>query len=165
MTVTAASGRTFRKDSRLPSSFVYMLLCQDEDGPIYVKIGLSDEPYRRLQALRNGCPVTPRRFATCAVPGRIIAKRVEHALLSQLAPWRTQGEWLKFDRDEKADFNAGWQEAFRKTAPKGWPLEWTHIPVGELIKWWQQKKVLAQVRFNRMSQAKRDFLQHSSCKT
>jgi hypothetical protein len=145
VSVTNPSVTGERKDWRVIGSFVYMLLCQDS-GPIYVKIGLSDQPLKRAQALRNGCPVAPRRLAICAVPSRFVAKRVESCLLLQLRPWRAQGEWFKFEPAEKPAFNQAWSQAFSNAQLKGWPLQWTHFPLKQIVAEWERK----QKHFQRM---------------
>lgn len=163
MSVTNISKTLYRKDGRVRGSFVYMLLCQDDAGPIYVKIGMSDDPFQRMQALRNGCPVQPRRFAFVAVPSRRLAKKIESFLHGELSPWRSQGEWFKFEPAEKADFNKGWQSAFRKAAIPGYPLEWTHIAVEFLIKEWDRRRNVARGIWKKRGRVYQDFRKH--CKT
>lgn len=141
-----------------------MLLCQDEPAsPIYVKIGLSDSPLKRMQSLRNGCPVTPKRFAICAVPSRLIAQRVERSLLTEFSPWTSHGEWFKFDKAEKQDFNVAWQRGFANIRLGSWALEWTHFAVEELIKQWAKSQKIYQSKWRRRGVAYQDFAR--DCKT
>lgn len=162
MTVTDLSKTLYGKDGRVRGSFVYMLLCQDS-GPIYVKIGLSNDPFQRMHALRNGCPVELRRFAFVAVPSRKFATKLEMWLHHDLSPWRSQGEWFKFAPEEKPDFNKGWQAAFSKCALPGWPLTWTQMPVAKLMEQWERRKRFAQRLWRRRGRSYQDYLRH--CKS
>lgn len=148
-------------DGRLVGSFVYMLLCQ-QGGPIHVKIGLSDDPFKRLSALRNTCAVTPRRFAVTSVPSRLMAKRLEAALHKELSPWRKHGEWFEFTPEEKADFNRGWQVVFARQQRnmRGYPLKWEHLSVAEIVKAAEARKNASQRRWRERGPAFQDFLRH-----
>jgi hypothetical protein len=73
--------------------FVYMCLCQDDDGPIYVKVGMSNCPHRRLSALRTGNPIPVHQFYICQVHSKRKAKILERALHIGFGRWGLTGEW------------------------------------------------------------------------
>lgn len=118
---------THRVNGKLCGSFVYMLLCQDAPGPVYVKVGLTDTPKRRLLALRAGCPVSPRQFLFCELRSRYRASVVERALLRAMKPWRAHGEWFHVPIEDKAKFNAAWGPAFAACYEPPWPMKWQRI--------------------------------------
>lgn len=114
-------------------SYVYALLCQDGDGPGYVKFGRSDRIGQRLSALRTSCPIPARYFAIMDVGCLPVAKRVEKALHIQFKDRRIKGEWFRFDfknLDDKKEFNYGCGLVFAAHIKP--PFEWTKISVKEL---------------------------------
>lgn len=73
--------------ARRPSLHLYFVQC-GEDGPI--KIGVSREPWRRLQLLQNGCPYVLRMLG--AVIGGV---NLEPLLHQQFADYHIRGEWFE----------------------------------------------------------------------
>jgi len=122
-------------DGRIKGSAVYMLLCQDDSGPIYVKFGRTSNPQSRLDALRTGTPITPRRFAYASVESRQAAVRLEQDLLDTFENHRTNGEWFRFDRSEKPLFNSLWQSVFARHATCNWPLHWNQLGLQRYAEW------------------------------
>ncbi len=122
----------FTPDGRLRGSYVYLLLCADGDGPIYVKVGFSNNPQQRLYGLIRSCPVRPRLFAYVHVSTRQAALRLERDLLETFENWRIHGEWLKFLIEDKPLFNRLWKESFSRHAKKSWSLKWTQLPLDKL---------------------------------
>lgn len=122
---------------RLPGDnrryYVYAMLCQDGNGPGYVKFGMSMRIGTRLSALRLGCPIPARYFAVAKMAGQKQARVVEAALHKRFVGrrMRKRGEWYGFDFDnpkDKADFNEGCARVFADHA-KGW---WTKVSVASL---------------------------------
>lgn len=149
-------------DGRIRGSYVYMLLCRDGDGPIYVKIGVSNSPLERFKQLKNNCAVTPRRLLFVAVMSRDIALRLEADLLDSFSQWKTAGEWVKVSLADKQDFNRLWQEAFKRHARKGRPLSWTQIPAENLIKGGNRRLAHFRKLRYRRGAAFRDFVRDST---
>lgn len=113
--------------------YVYAMLCQDGDGPGYVKFGRTGRIGDRLCQLRTNCPIPARFFAIMQVLDYEISVRTEKRLHDQFADRRTTGEWYRFDFcsvDDKRAFNDGCREAFKHTMQdvKGW----TKISVAQL---------------------------------
>jgi len=140
----------FNSDGRIRGSFVYMMLCQDDNGPAYIKIGHSDSPLRRFLNLRQGCGVTPRVFSFVNLRTRKAACNLERALLKGFAHWKTRGEWIKVAISEKSEFNKIWQEIFELHAEKGRPLRWNQLSA----------KVLVQQAEERLRRYQREYMQH-----
>lgn len=95
--------------------YVYAMLCQDEDGPLYIKFGRSVDIDRRLNSLRTGTPIPPRYFCYVKVSGPRTQSQLEIALHRRFKDRRTSGEWFKFDAASEADraeFNAGCKAEF-----------------------------------------------------
>jgi hypothetical protein len=147
---------TFTSDGRLRGSYVYMLMCQD-GAPIYIKIGMSDAPLRRLEELRKSCAVTPKILATVALPSRKIAFALETDLHVVMAPWQTVGEWYSYTGDDKAAFNDSWQRVFERYARPGWSLRWSKVAVEPMRKLAESRKRLYQHRWATRGRAYHDF--------
>jgi hypothetical protein len=158
--MTMFSVPAFNEGGRLRGSFVYMLMCQDAE-PIYIKIGMSDAPMRRLNELRTACAVTPKILATVEVPSRKFACALETDLHSAMAPWQTTGEWYRYEGSDKSGFNDTWKMVFEKHAKPGWPLQWTKLAVQPMIKMAESRKRLYQHRWASRGQAYRDYLRAS----
>lgn len=143
-------------------SFVYMLLCQDEGpGPIYVKVGFSDTPLRRLNELRQGCPVTPRQFAFVSCRGKNAALKLERDLLDAFDRWHTSGEWIRLKKEEKTDFNMAWKATFRAQPPRALlDLRWDQVNVSEWEKLGQRRKKFVQSMYRKGGKAYQDFTRH-----
>ncbi|WP_435102377.1 GIY-YIG nuclease family protein [Arhodomonas sp. AD133] len=102
------------------------MLCQDGDGPGYVKFGYSGRIGDRLSALRSSCPIPARFFAiSCVGNTKRTALEVESALHSRFSDRRSSGEWFRFDfssPEDKRDFNEGSLGAF--VSVLGGDYEW-----------------------------------------
>ena len=65
-------------------------------GDLVVKIGISNDPFERLECLQIGSPIQLRIVGM--MPGtRLMEKRLHDAL----AKHQAHGEWFKFDGDVK----------------------------------------------------------------
>lgn len=97
----------FKTDGTLRRDYIYLLVCKDDDGPRYVKIGHSANPGLRLSQLLVGCPITPRSFAICPVGyhhSNMVAK-VESALHRAFKDRKARGEWFLIDTTSAEDRN------------------------------------------------------------
>lgn len=95
--------------------YVYALICQDEDGPLYIKFGRTCRLHRRLSEIRLSSPVPARYFAYVQVKGKHSQSGLERALHKRFAARRVTGEWFRFDVKsdaDKRDFNDGSAEVF-----------------------------------------------------
>jgi len=138
-------------NGRIDGAFVYMLLCGEGDA-IYVKIGMSAQPTRRLMTLVNNCPVPAQRFATANTYSRKMAYAVERALHRKMKHWRQQGEWFRLEHGDKEEFNGIWKSVFTKFAKPHWPLSWVQVPVQPIVRqaatrsWYWRKKNMRYLR-------------------
>ena len=159
------SARHYNIEGRLAGCYVYMLLCQEQGGPIFVKIGMTDDPLTRFRALRNGCPHTPRSFAYFETYSRPEARSVERALHKAYAPWHAHHEWFCFVEEDKKAFNHVWQTVLPLCAKGGRKFEWTKISTEALIRMTDNNIKRARANFARNT-ARRgrsytDYLKHS----
>ena len=140
MTEVSAFG-VFNTAGRLAGCFVYMLFCHD-GGPIYVKIGLSEVPDKRLTALRTTCAVSPRVFSTVEVRTRRIALKLERALHTAFAPYRTMGEWFVFPENFGHDFKTRRREVLQPfDVDPTRPLRWTNLNVEALAELARRRRI------------------------
>lgn len=146
----------YGSDGRIRGSYVYMLLCRDA-GFIYVKVGMSDVPTKRLAALRVSCPLTPKVFYVVEVHSRDKAKLLEAELLSAFQEWHHNGEWFRIDPKDKASFNEAWRLAFLAHSSTSWKLAWTKIAVGPLAALAKKRKQFIQMTYRRRGKSYQDF--------
>lgn len=78
-------------------SYVYLFMARDGDGPMYVKIGRSDDPVHRVRDVQVGCPFRIIKASMVKCASREQAKHVELALHRALEDRRSSGEWFRFD--------------------------------------------------------------------
>ena len=155
--MTVHSLVMYGADGRLRGSWTYMLLCRDGLGPIYVKVGISDNPLKRFNALVTSCGVMPQRFSFVNVRSRDSAKKLEKDLLDAFSKWKTNGEWIRLKVTEKKEFNVAWQKVFEKHATRDWPLRWVQCHAKGLRKYAQRRKRYVQKKHMRRGKAFLDF--------
>lgn len=84
-------------------SYVYVLMARDGDGPMYVKIGRSDNPMARVGALQTGCPFRFTKAGMVKCLSADQAKRLEAQLHHELSACASSGEWFRFDWSSERD--------------------------------------------------------------
>lgn len=146
---------------RIAGSFVYLLLCRDEER-IYVKVGQSIQPEKRFHSLKNGCPVTPRSFSVIPVPGKAIAKNLEQDLHERFSKWRVAGEWFAMTVEDKREFNDKLHASLRKNSMPSWALEITKVSAKYLVELAKKRQLYWQTKYRRAGMAYKDFLKDSA---
>jgi hypothetical protein len=131
--VTISRTPLYRNNGRLRGTYVYLVLCQEQKS-IFVKIGVADEPIKRLRGLATGCPLDPEILAYVELPSRPVAFQVERGLHRELLPWRIRGEWFKFDPRDRAAFNERLREVLVPWNKPSQPMKWTKLNAGELLR-------------------------------
>ena len=96
---------------------VYALLVSPDQGPGYMKIGITENLPKRLDSLQVGCPM-PIGLIALIDAGHYAntAWELEEAFHKRFASRRTSGEWFMFDFNseaDKAEFNQGSREVLR----------------------------------------------------
>lgn len=112
-----------------------MLLCQDSaSGPIDVKIGMSEDPFRRAARLSAEADLKPRQLAYCKLPSRELARQAEMFLHRAYAPWHKRGEWFTVAAADKAEYNRRWLAVFALLQQdQGYLLQWTRVSMQPLM--------------------------------
>lgn len=144
-----------------PGSYLYMLFCMDDDGPLYIKIGRSRDPYKRLDQIRTACPVKAVQLAVCPVRTIEQSRKLEKALLDATSVWRIRGEWCRLDLEDRSSFNEKWKALFREEGDYAWPLKWDMISVEEIESLAKRRRAFAFRRMKRRGSAYRDFVRDS----
>lgn len=80
-------------------SYVYVLMARDGKGPMYVKIGRSDNPVQRAMQVQVGCPFSLVRASMVKCLDVNQAKSVEAKMHAEFAAEASSGEWFRFDWD------------------------------------------------------------------
>ena len=91
-------------------TYIYALICRDESGPHYVKVGFTRSPEIRLNDLRNSGPIPSLEFRIVALTHEAHAPTVEYAIHRLFASRRSRGEWFRFNlerSEERASLNSG----------------------------------------------------------
>lgn len=122
---------SFEDDERPDDCWVYMLLCRD-DGPYYIKVGISQNPVKRLSSLRTACGVKARMLLCTEVWSRRAAARIEASVHAALDEWRVEGEWFKVQPEDRDRFNAAWSPVFAQYRNKSYPLELKRVSLPEV---------------------------------
>jgi hypothetical protein len=149
-----------RSDGRIRGCYVYMLLCEEEQR-IYVKIGSSVDPIKRLKQLTTGCPLQPEVLAVVELPGKQRANNLEHALHLALEQWRSSGEWFKFQQSDRQVFNDIWRPILQTHSSPGWRLAWTKVSIPELRQEYERQRALSLKKSRQCGGAYRDFRRHN----
>lgn len=162
--MTVFSANLYSREGRIRGSYVYMLMCGGKEK-IFIKVGQTCRPTRRLEELRVGCPFVPRIFATAGTPGRALAQKLERELHSAFEEWHSHGEWFAFTDADKERFNSAWQLVFERSSSVSWPLVWTKLAVRPIIQMAEQRRNLYRKKWATRGRAYQDFtrdLQSSS---
>ena len=149
----------YRPDGRLRGTFVYVLLCRDA-GPVYAKVGISDRPSRRLQTLRQGCPVSPRQFCWFEVRSRRKARTIEAQLHGALRSWAAHGEWFRVPVEHKPQFNACLRTVIDVHREPAWPCTWEKVSVSAVAADDQRRMAANRAIVSRGSFAQIDAIKH-----
>jgi len=151
--------RLYNSSGVLGGYFVYTLICRDGDGPLYVKIGMSQNPVKRFGEIRNGNPVTPLTLAWVDLCSKDKASSVESQMQIAATAWHHTLEWFKVDADDFDDFKAVCKDVLIRNGHPGRPkLTWTHVDAKSLILDGQQRKAKFYRMFKQKGPAYADFL-------
>lgn len=143
-----------------PGSFVYALTCV-ENGRAIIKLGVSDNPLKRLDQLRQQIPFKARTFAMLPMSSRKLAFRMERLLLHNFKPWRTRGEWMQFAPEDKANFNRVVRAVYSDVLQsRDINPHWTKIDVRAVDRQKQATRKIMQRRYAKMGMAQRDFIKN-----
>jgi hypothetical protein len=149
----------YDRDGRVTGSYVYMLLCPDTEF-IFIKVGMSQNPIKRLGSLKTACAVAPETLAIMPVQSSYIAASLEKALHTALAPWRTTGEWFRFKAEDKGEFNAIWKRVVAAFSADSTPLKWTMLSVSGLLEIGRQQRRAKLRRRKQFRPVAMDALRH-----
>ena len=76
------------------ASFIYLIGCHD-----FTKVGIADNPERRLMELQVGCPYQLKILATLATPNAVRDEAMLHAMWKR---YEVLGEWFLLPAGELA---------------------------------------------------------------
>jgi hypothetical protein len=78
--------------------FVYIIAPVGQDSPC--KVGISDDPGKRVASLSTGSPVALRVAETYRFASRHSAAAMEQRFHASYADWRLNGEWFDIEFDD-----------------------------------------------------------------
>ena len=76
--------------------FVYLIQCAET---AYYKVGIADEPEKRLDILQIGCPYPLSIVLTCRMLRRVGATTAEAQIHRSLNKYNVHGEWFELPDD------------------------------------------------------------------
>lgn len=106
--------------------FVYAFFFEYKEE-VFVKIGQSAVPYKRLDAITHGCPFPLSQAVFAQIGGESHAKTFELRMKKELYGYRTRGEWYCFPKDSGPRFNAAIRKVFMQIT--GRALSWSKIDI------------------------------------
>lgn len=74
------------------NNFVYIITSDK-----YCKVGITNDPYRRLKDISTGCPIKPSLYFFKRVEN---AKLIESRTHNVLKQYKTNGEWFEISPEE-----------------------------------------------------------------
>jgi len=78
-------------------SYVYLIKCGDLP---YYKIGISDSPSERLDAIQKCNPLPLSLLMICGLSSRTAASQAELQIHLKLKPHNIHGEWFELSREQ-----------------------------------------------------------------
>lgn len=129
-----AAARQFIDEQGCNGEFVYMLVCQDVDGPAYIKFGVASNLRDRADAIQTGCPIPYQVLGFVEVWTRERALDIEAALHDEFKDKRVSGEWFRFNLSkDKAAFNSGWKKVFSEYLPDDIEKKWHKVNINKSL--------------------------------
>lgn len=125
--------RLYNSDGTVNGSNVYTLICQD-DGPMYIKIGVSDRPLQRFSEIRGLNPVKPRTLAVMNISSRPRAFEAEAALHRACKKWHHSLEWFRVTTEEFKQFRAVCNKVLGRYGTDDHRRKWVQFNAQELVK-------------------------------
>ncbi len=110
--------------------YVYALLCQDESGKGYMKIGLTTNLANRLSSLKTLIPIDIKYYAFLECFNSEEMRLVEKALHKAFSERKRKGEWFDFDfskEEDKREFNDTCKEVFLREMRLGASSWWDKV--------------------------------------
>jgi hypothetical protein len=160
--MSVCRSRELSADGWQAGSYLYFLCCAgDSKDVVYIKIGISDQPTRRLYALANGCALRPLTFGVCHIYSRKMALKMEREMHRTFKAWRMQGEWYRFTVMEKTMFATMREEILKPYRSKAWPLSIAVTGVLPVMRDARRRSLYFSRRLKRQGRAFHDF-QHDS---
>lgn len=114
------------------SCCVYVLTKKQPDG-VYVKVGIAQDPIKRLRGLIQGLPWIPESMHYLRMRSRDSAREIETHLLERCANWRTRGEWHLLSAEQMPAFLKFVTISGEKYARKALSPLWGSLDVSEFL--------------------------------
>jgi hypothetical protein len=154
--------KAYNNNGTLHSHFVYILICQDPPGPLYIKIGMTQDVQKRFSVLRGNCPIPTVTLAWISLASKNKAQSLEAKLLETVNFWFQTGEWIKIeDENEFPDFKLRCNNVLKTfNSPHRPPLQWTHVDTQALIEYGKQCQSRYLQKLKSRGWAYKDFISH-----
>lgn len=104
--------------------FVYAFFFEYGDE-VFVKVGQSAKPHRRLGEVANGCPFPLSQAVYTQIGSASIAKSFELRMKVALARFRTRGEWYVFNKAQGGEFSVAANIVYMKVSAR--KLAWSEV--------------------------------------
>lgn len=111
------------KDLSKRCHVLYCMAAPAGRGKVFMKIGISHQAEKRLMDIQVACPLKIESIFVLLIGSMSDARYAERAVHSELARYRSNGEWFLFDMrkaEHKAAFNEGCRRALDPLVGAGW---------------------------------------------
>lgn len=132
--------RKLSKSSEM--SFVYAFFFEFGDQ-VFVKVGRSVKPYRRLQTVAQAVPFQISEAVFCASRSIKQAESFERRVAARLKAFHARGEWYVFAAENGKVFSNAVRDCYQDACSR--PLKWTRIDLGEFAA--EQKEAASKWKF------------------
>lgn len=150
--------RLHNESGLLSASCVYTLICRDE-GPLYIKVGMSVNPLQRFSEIRTGNPIEPLTLAWVELASHDKARALEMRLHLAAEQWHKSLEWFMVPEDEFTVFREACKAALVKHSDSGRPpLKWAHVDCAELVAESKARRAKQFAKFKRRGAAYAQFI-------
>lgn len=81
---------------------LYVMFAKDGEGPMYIKVGISEFPGKRARHVQTGCPIPIRRVIAFRCSSRRTARSAEVAMHEAMKEHSVTGEWFRLEWGQEA---------------------------------------------------------------
>lgn len=125
------AGRDIYREiqKRESMQFVYAAFFDDR-GDVYVKLGRSGTPYKRILQVASTSPFQLSKAVFSCVGSVKLAESIESYAKHRMDDQRTRGEWYRFGKSDGQVFSLAMQIIYAKVT--GRQLKWTVVDVAAI---------------------------------
>lgn len=109
--------------------YLYVIFTEAPDGMGLLKVGVTQDPAKRVRAIRQGSPLPLKAAIFTPAGNRKLAHTIESSIHTVFRDRKTRGEWFRFDYSDAIDkrcFHQGTKGIYAAFTKRH--LSWMRIP-------------------------------------